>query len=70
MLHRLAVICQKKASFWSEFEIPSNELVVIRAEINGHVSETNVGFEGCHVGFDYCTTYYEREGWNLPNLTG
>ncbi|XP_063708920.1 uncharacterized protein LOC134837472 [Culicoides brevitarsis] len=47
-----------KVSFWSDFEmlmqqIPPEELVVIGADMNGHVGETNFGFEECHGGYGY-----------------
>lgn len=56
----------EKSSFWSEFEmlmqeIPQNELVFIGADMNGHVGETNLGFEECHGGFGYGSINVEGE---------
>lgn len=34
-------------------EIPPNELIVIKADMNADVGETNVGFQKCHEGFGY-----------------
>lgn len=48
----------EKEAFWSDLEIlvqeiPTNEFIFIGADMNGHVGETNVGFEECHGGFGY-----------------
>lgn len=45
-----------KNQFWSDFEdliqgIPSDELVFVGADFNGHVGESNIGYEECHGGF-------------------
>lgn len=58
----------EKISFWNDFEmlmqeIPPtpNELVVIGADMNGHVGEKNNGFAECHGGFGYGSMNDEGE---------
>jgi len=44
--------------FWNELFhlvncIPHNEMVVLAGDMNGHVGNSNVGYDGTHDGFGY-----------------
>lgn len=53
----------EKAAFWNDFKMLTQETPpnVIGADMNRHVGETKVGFEGCYGGFGYRTVNDEEE---------
>jgi len=49
---------RRKKSFWNEVFylvscIPKKEMVVLAGDMNGHVGNSHVGYDGTHGGFGY-----------------
>jgi hypothetical protein len=60
-----------KRRFWEDLEdiirgVPSSEKLLIRGELNGHVSTVRGGFERVHGGFEY--DEQNQEGEDILNF--